>query len=84
MQVINPLLSHPVLLAYFSGADNYSWVYFRNGKRQLLAKPLTYFERQLPDFIRIHKIAVVNPAFSRHSNPKWAGWFGFRMAPCFL
>ncbi len=61
MQVINALLSHPILLAYFSGADNYTWVHFRNGKRQLLAKPLAYFEKQLPGFVRVHKIALVNP-----------------------
>ncbi|WP_051054198.1 LytTR family transcriptional regulator DNA-binding domain-containing protein [Fibrella aestuarina] len=63
MHVITPLLSYPILLAYFSGADNYTWVYFRNGKRQLLAKPLVYFEQRLPGFIRIHKTALVNPAF---------------------
>ena len=69
MQVITPLLSYPALLAYFSGADNYTWVYFWNGKRQLLAKPLAYFEKQLPDFIRIHKIALVNPAFVADVQP---------------
>lgn len=77
MQVITPLLTYPALLAYFSGADNYTWVYFRNGKRQLLAKPLVYFEKQLPDFIRIHKIALVNPAFvvevQPPPRPKMAG-----------
>lgn len=69
MQVINPLLSYPALLAYFSGADNYTWVHFRNGKRQLLAKPLAYFEKQLPDFIRIHKTALINPAFVADVQP---------------
>lgn len=69
MHVINPLLSYPILLAYFVGADNYTWVYFRNGKRQLLAKPLVYFEQRLPDFIRIHKTALVNPAFVADIQP---------------
>lgn len=62
MQSINQLLEHPSLLAYFSGANNYAWLQFRNGERRLLAKPLTFFEERLPTFIRVHKTALVNPA----------------------
>lgn len=62
MQFISQLLEHPSLLAYFSGANNYTWLQFRNGERRLLAKPLTYFEAQLPTFIRVHKTALVNPS----------------------
>jgi CheY-like chemotaxis protein len=69
VRVINPLLSYPALLAYFSGADNYTWVYFRNGKRKLVAKPLAYFEKQLPGFVRIHKTALINPAFVADIEP---------------
>lgn len=59
---ISQLLEHPSLLAYFSGANNYTWLQFRNGDRRLLAKPLTYFEERLPAFVRIHKTALINPA----------------------
>lgn len=62
MQFIHQLLEHPSLLAYFSGANNYTWLQFRNGERRLLAKPLTYFEERLPAFIRVHKTALINPA----------------------
>ena len=61
MQFISQVLEHPSLLAYFSGANNYAWLQFRNGERRLLAKPLTYFEGRLPAFIRIHKTALINP-----------------------
>ncbi|GAB3644199.1 response regulator transcription factor [Spirosoma arcticum] len=61
MQFISQLLEHPSLLAYFSGANNYTWLRFRNGERRLLAKPLTYFEERLPTFIRVHKTALINP-----------------------
>lgn len=59
--LINQLLEQPSLLAYFTGADNYAWLQFRNGERRLLAKPLVYFEERLPTFIRIHKTALINP-----------------------
>lgn len=62
MQFISQILEHPSLIAYFSGASNYTWLQFRNGERRLLSKSLTYFEEQLPGFVRIHKTALVNPA----------------------
>lgn len=62
MQFISQLLEHPALFAYFAGANNYTWLQFRNGERRLLAKPITYFEERLPAFVRIHKTALINPA----------------------
>jgi DNA-binding LytR/AlgR family response regulator len=77
MQFINELLEHPSLLAYFSGANNYAWLQFRNGERRLLAKPLTYFEERLPTFIRVHKTALINPVcvmgVQHPPRPKMAG-----------
>ncbi|KAB7729385.1 LytTR family transcriptional regulator [Rudanella paleaurantiibacter] len=77
MQFIHDLLEHPSLLAYFSGANNYTWLQFRNGERRLLAKPLTYFEERLPGFVRIHKTALINPVFvdevQSPPGPKMAG-----------
>jgi CheY-like chemotaxis protein len=61
VQFISELLEQPILLAYFVGANNYTWLHFRNGEQRLLAKPLTYFEQRLPTFVRVHKTALVNP-----------------------
>ncbi|MVM28692.1 LytTR family transcriptional regulator [Spirosoma sp. HMF4905] len=63
MSVIKPALQQPELIAYFSGANNYCWLYFRNGEKKLLAKPISYLESQLPDFIRVHKTILINPAY---------------------
>lgn len=72
MSVIKPALQHPELIAYFSGANNYSWLYFRNGEKRLLAKPISYLETKLPDFIRVHKTILVNPSYvkSLHQPPR--------------
>lgn len=69
MQFISELLEQPVLLAYFVGANNYTWLHFRNGEQRLLAKPLTYFEQRLPTFVRVHKTALVNPVCVAHVVP---------------
>lgn len=62
MSVIKPALQHPELIAYFLGANNYSWLYFRTGEKKLLAKSIGYLEKELPQFIRVHKTVLVNPA----------------------
>ena len=77
MLLIHQLLEQPSLLAYFIGADNYAWLQFRSGERRLLAKPLLYFEARLPNFIRIHKTALINPAYiasvDQPTRPKTGG-----------
>ncbi|MBD2705086.1 LytTR family transcriptional regulator DNA-binding domain-containing protein [Spirosoma sp. BT702] len=77
MLLIHQLLEQPSLLAYFIGADNYAWLQFRSGERRLLAKPLVYFEKRLPTFIRIHKTALINPTciatVKQPPRPKMAG-----------
>jgi len=77
VQFISQILEHPSLIAYFSGASNYTWLQFRNGERRLLSKSLTYFEEQLPAFVRIHKTALVNPTcvvgMEAPPRPKMAG-----------
>ncbi|MEZ0541182.1 LytTR family transcriptional regulator DNA-binding domain-containing protein [Fibrella arboris] len=45
-----------------AGANNYTWLYFRNGEKKMLAKPISYLETQLTEFVRVHKTALVNPA----------------------
>ena len=61
MSVIKPAIQYPVLIAYLSGANNYTWLIFRNGEKKLLAKPISYLEEQLTGFVRIHKMTLVNP-----------------------
>ncbi|SFE21268.1 LytTR family transcriptional regulator DNA-binding domain-containing protein [Spirosoma endophyticum] len=61
MSVIKPALQRPELIAYFLGANNYSWLHFRNGEKKLLAKPISYMEGVLPNFLRVHKTALINP-----------------------
>lgn len=63
MSVIKPALQHPDQIAYFLGANNYCWLHFRNGEKKLLAKPISYLESKLPDFIRVHKTALINPSY---------------------
>lgn len=50
-------------ISFLSGANNYSWLNFANGKKTLISKPLTYFESRLGRFVRIHKTALINPQF---------------------
>ncbi|MBD2700032.1 LytTR family transcriptional regulator DNA-binding domain-containing protein [Spirosoma sp. BT702] len=63
MSIIKPALLHPERINHLSGANNYSWIHFRDGEKKLLAKPISYLELLLPDFIRVHKTALLNPAF---------------------
>ncbi len=62
MSVVKPAIQHPALIAYLAGANNYTWLHFRNGEKKMLAKPISYLETQLTDFIRVHKTALINPA----------------------
>ncbi|UFH53324.1 response regulator transcription factor [Spirosoma sp. KNUC1025] len=72
MSVIKPALQSPESIVYFLGANNYCWLYFRNGEKKLLAKPISYLEGQLPGFIRVHKTVLINPAYvkSLHQPPR--------------
>lgn len=63
MSVIKPALQHPERIAYFAGANNYCWVHFRDGGKKLLAKPISYLEIKMPDFIRVHKTVLLNPVY---------------------
>ncbi|WP_080059402.1 response regulator transcription factor [Spirosoma aerolatum] len=63
MSVIKPALLYPERIIYLAGANNYSWICFQDGEKKLLAKPISYLEDKLPNFIRVHKTALINPAF---------------------
>ena len=43
----------------------YSWLYWRDGRRQLMAYTLKHYAAQLPtaDFIRVHQNCVINRHF---------------------
>lgn len=77
MSIIKPILQHPELISYFLGANNYCWLYFRNGEKKLLAKPISFLESKLPDFIRVHKTVLINPSciksLSKPPRQKMAG-----------
>ncbi|WP_234733811.1 response regulator transcription factor [Tellurirhabdus bombi] len=77
MSTINEIFEYPSLVSYLSGASNYSWVYFRDGRKTLISKPISYFEARLPQFLRIHKTALINPTCIDHlenpPRPKMAG-----------
>ncbi|QJW89029.1 response regulator [Spirosoma taeanense] len=63
MKHINEVISRPSQITHLTGASNYTWVHFRDGATVLLSKPLSYFEEYLPDFVRVHKVAMVNPHY---------------------
>jgi CheY-like chemotaxis protein len=70
MSAINEIFEYPSSINYLSGASNYSWVYFRDGRKILISKPISYFEIRLPQFLRVHKTALVNPtSIDRLENP---------------
>ncbi|WP_158600341.1 response regulator transcription factor [Fibrisoma montanum] len=75
--MVRKIIQHPFLITYLSGANNYTWVYFRNGEKVLAAKSLNFFEASLPTFIRVHKTALVNPQCVESAQapprPKMAG-----------
>ena len=63
MSSLKLTLQSPRQIAYFLGHDNYCWLHFRTGEKKLLAKPLSYLEAQLPEFIRVHKTVLLNPHY---------------------
>ncbi|GAB4039467.1 LytR/AlgR family response regulator transcription factor [Spirosoma gilvum] len=53
----------PKFIVWFQGSGNYTFVYFADGNHMLSCCTLLFFEQQLPDFIRVHKSALINPLF---------------------
>lgn len=49
-------------LMFLQATSNYSWLYWKNGKKTLMARTLTYYQAQLPKacFIRLHRNCLVN------------------------
>ncbi|MGA0557946.1 LytTR family transcriptional regulator DNA-binding domain-containing protein [Larkinella sp. VNQ87] len=64
MSFINDLIESPAMISFLTGASNYTWLTATNGKKELISKPLSFFESRLPRFIRIHKTALINPEYA--------------------
>ncbi|QHV99531.1 LytTR family transcriptional regulator DNA-binding domain-containing protein [Spirosoma endbachense] len=63
------IVSNLAVITHLTGASNYTWVYFKDRPRLLVSKSLTYFEKLLPSCIRIHKTALINPAYIQDITP---------------
>lgn len=61
MSLIVNALRHPILISHLTGANNYSYIHFRNGEQLMISKSLRFLEKKLPYFIRVHKTALINP-----------------------
>ncbi|WP_128546344.1 response regulator transcription factor [Larkinella soli] len=67
--MIQEAIQHPALIKYLKGFSNYTWLYYCDGNKLLIAKPLSYFEKRLNGFLRVHKTAMVNPYYIRDFTP---------------
>jgi DNA-binding LytR/AlgR family response regulator len=63
MGKVEGLLMVEEAITHLTGASNYTWIHFWNGEKQRVAKPISAFERLLTRFSRVHKTALVNPAY---------------------
>lgn len=47
---------------FLQAMSNYSWLHWKNGKKILLSRTLSYYQAQLPKawFIRLHRNCIVN------------------------
>jgi CheY-like chemotaxis protein len=62
MSTIKYALQQPDSIAYCTGANNYCWIHFRSGEKELVSKPISYLERKLTAFVRVHKTVLLNPS----------------------
>ena len=62
-------------IVWLEGDANYTKVHCQNGTCLLISQPLRWFEPRL-DFLRVHRSAIVNPAFIHEFRQKRsrAGW----------
>ncbi|GAB3888705.1 response regulator transcription factor [Spirosoma agri] len=69
MKQNDEIVSNLAIITHLTGASNYTWVHFKDKPRLLVSKSLTYFEDLLPSCVRIHKTALVNPAYIEQIKP---------------
>ena len=62
-------------IVWLEGEASYTRVHFQNGTNTIVAQPLSWFEQKL-DFIRVHRSAIVNPAYVKEFGQKKgrSGW----------
>jgi DNA-binding LytR/AlgR family response regulator len=53
------------VLIYLTGEGNYTWLHYLDGNKHLTAQTLKFLQTLLPNYIRIHKSILVNPACIR-------------------
>jgi DNA-binding LytR/AlgR family response regulator len=51
-----------------TGDTNYSYIHLASGERLHRSRPILYFSRMFPDFLRIHKKALINPPYVSYYN----------------
>ncbi len=56
-------LRNSVSMTHLTGAGNYSWLHYSDGRKEVFSGTLSFYEQSLPEFIRIHKTALINPRF---------------------
>jgi DNA-binding LytR/AlgR family response regulator len=57
-----PFIRHQAV-AWLSGQGGSTWVYYADGQRELISIPLLVLLDRMPNLIRIHKQAAINPLF---------------------
>ena len=51
----------PDQIVAITANTNYSYVHLINGERVLKSRPVLFYAKKYPDFLRIHKNALINP-----------------------
>lgn len=62
-------------IVYMEGDGGYTKCYFSDGRMVRLSCKISFANRQLPSFIRIHNSYLVNPAYIlnwRHTDKYWS------------
>ncbi|WP_461129586.1 LytTR family transcriptional regulator DNA-binding domain-containing protein [Spirosoma aerophilum] len=58
----------PDQIIAITGDTNYSYVHLITGERLHRSRPILFFSKMFPDFLRIHKKALINPTHVSHYN----------------
>jgi len=61
--MISALIQYPALITHFTGYSNYSRIHYQGGKIEVVSKTLFFFQERIPYFVRIHKMALINPYY---------------------
>ncbi|GAB2579677.1 LytTR family DNA-binding domain-containing protein [Spirosoma areae] len=62
-------------IQYLDGEGNYTWFHLTKGRQKLTSRTLAHYAPLLPDFIRIHREHLINPAYAlncQRTGPKSA------------